>query len=261
MSQFSRYEKFSVDGWNMTMWYNLYIVTEEEDESYQVGHSRTIQNLGSKKSPIYKIDNTDSNVFSIQIVKMIGNEVVKIDDNLMKEINRILFKNDIVTLEINGFNYYGAFNEGSVNNKILNIHFESASAYRYSLPINGIYRCVLNSFNNYKKVIEINNNTNTGEAIPVNIEILALKDCKSLTIKNGSDFQTINDIKKDDYIVIDSESREIFNKNNDNENVYKRYSYSDYLTVKYGKKQIEILGTAETDIKILFKYQIPVLIS
>lgn len=194
-------------------------------------------------------------------------ELIKIDDktrnplpitkNDLRDLSMLLFKNDICVLQERNIVYYGWFIKGSnwfnaANQGYLVLEYELASPYCYS-PVQ------TESFLIQKeKVFPLRNVGTADEPVYSRIRIVGMDDGDvKITNRTYNNEIVVKNVQKDEEIIIEGETREIYSITNPPENMFKRFEYTkDYLFLNYGENEIFVEGNCQIE----FMYQCPMII-
>lgn len=231
------------------------------DNNRKFGISASIERQDSVGAvPLFIKRNKELPSIDVQLFKCdnMGNGL-KITDNDLFELNRILFaKDDIGILENNGKIYYGHFiGDSSVwmnsaKQGYITLAYELCSPYCYS-PI------MLNPVRiSESKRIEIFNKSNASEKMYCDIEFELLDNTTSITITNLTTGQVleINNLEVNEKATIFGDSKEIISKVDNTRNLFKLSNRNfKALELVYGKNMYEIKSNS-SKVKIIYQNEL-----
>lgn len=209
----------------------------------------TIEDFGVRRSVTFTGDtlvNVEDNRFSIKItfIRTKNNEIVKLDDEFLKEMSRLFYSSKKANILEYSLFYYVMPTSGSIEkmNNIghFSVEFESLSPYSYS----GIYcnRVNINK-DNSGKVKEISNNGIN--VVKMDVDIECIND-GNLIITNNGNIIKVNNVVAGDIVTIIGDTSEI------EADCEIEFNYKA-LELRYGVNRIKL----ETDgmFKVEFKFQ------
>lgn len=179
------------------------------------------------------------------------------NDKELDELLRIMYKEEICTLECDGLLYYGTFTQGDLtlfksNKGYMSIPYEMCTPYAYTCITNGIYRVV------GEREIEIFNSSNVARELFVDIEIEQLNSgnvsIENKMIKNN--YMIFKNANKGDTIKVYGEGQKEIECSS-GINMFDNTEYGEFIKLKYGKNIIKIKGN---DVKVKIIHQEPKII-
>lgn len=238
--------------------YKSVSITTSAERVFGAQRSVTVESRSSGVLTSYQVNKSRPS-FTVELVK-INKDTLKtepISANDLRDLSRLLFKNRICKLQERNIVYYGWFIKGqnwfnSANHGYLTLEFELAHPYCYS-PIQTEHFWVSKS-----KRFALTNVATADELVFPRIRIIGVQngDVKITNVTNNNVI-TVKSVKKDEDIIIEGETREIYSQTTPTENMFDRLEYTkDYLYLNYGENQVIVEG----DCQIEFLYQCPMLI-
>lgn len=249
-----------INGVNLCESYGFKSVVVKNNDSRIFGAERSI-NVESKLNgmPTFCTITKSRPKIKIELLKI--NETnrtpQKITHKDLVSLSRLLFKNDICIIQDKEIIYYGVFTSGqswvnTANCGYLTLEFEMVSPYCYT-PIH-----VENIRVRGEKSFKVQNISTADEIVYPRIRIIG-NNSGNVTIKNNTvnNSVTVTDVKKDEDIVIEGDTKEVYSQTNKKENMLKRYDYTkDYIYLVYGQNSITINGDCDVELS----FQCPMLI-
>lgn len=248
-------KSLSINGYDIYRMFNLSSVhIKSKDERY-IGINRKL-NYDNGVLTKREDDSPSSLLIELARVDFYGYPL-SFNNKELDELLRIMYKEDICTVECDGLLYYGTFTQGDLmlfcdNQGYISIQFEMCVPYAYSKIICSSYRI------KGEKEIEIFNNSNVVKELYIDIEILQLGS-GDITISNkaiSNNYMIFKNAKKMDIINVYGEGqKEIENSNG--ENMFNNTEYGDFIKLKYGKNIIKV---SANDVKLKISHQEPKII-
>lgn len=255
MAQF--YENIRVNNISLAQRYGLVTVkVTDNDISRIFGIERSIEvddSVGD--TPIFIKGKGVRRSFTIELCKIKSNgDIGSINENDLKDLGKLLFKNEIVMLEHKGLIYYGVFVNGSTsfdgaNKGWITLEFEMVTPHPYSrIYIDG-------SVINDSKEMVIFNKSTLKDKVYLDINILKLGG-STIKIENitTGDYMIFNNVDVDEEIEVLGEGcLEINSVTNVDKNIFNDTEFNNFISLKYGKNIIKVTG----ECRVNFKYQVP----
>ena len=215
-----------------------------------LGLNRDINKEENGNNIVFKGMKNNFHSMQVQIVKMEGNDVLKLSDTDLEFLNRWLFKSEYKPLvSESGLVYYvifksmkGQFYSGGT---ILNIELESLpTAYT---PIKVVSQTIFGT-----KTIEVTNITTVNESTPIDF-YASMIEGNSFSISNlstGKTF-TINGLQNNEEFYVYGEQHFVESKIDAKRNLYKLSNKIFDLDLIYGKNKIKIVTDGKCEVQIL----------
>lgn len=243
-------DKIIYNGWDLTEWYDLYIIDEDIILENQLGATGTV-NINN--NAFINVDK-ENFTFTLKFIrKDTKGNICSLDDRylgrpFLDEVNRIIFRDkEVNTLEIGSRIYYvvpigGTLRRHTQNIGEFTIEFQSLSPYCYSSIMVSSVR--IDSSISSKEISLSNNGNKTNVLLEVGC--VADGDVTITNNKNGNSITVLNCKAKEEFII-DGESSDIsgieFNRVVGN--------IKDTLTLEYGSGVfvVETTGTFKLNLK------------
>lgn len=243
-----------VNGYNLSerFGFNSYTIKNTSDKVF--GANRSLETEPSLFGENYLVNlKNDTITLDIELAKVdkYGN-TAKISDNDLDELARMLFKNKECELQVDGLNYYGVFINGTswrngANHGFVCLQYQLILPYAYSR----IY--VAKKHITTDKVIEITNKSNAEDYTFLDIEIIQ-RGNTPIKIHNMTTNESIvvNDLIANQEVVIKSATKEIYDPNNIDKNMFGNIVYKkNFLRLRYGTNRLRVEGNCI----VQFSYQ------
>ena len=251
---------FTFNGVNSKI-FQLQMCQVNNNNDFVSGLDRDITQADNSVNNIKQVTRVDNNYVEIQceMVRMEGNEILPITYKYMFDVNRYLYKNEFLPLEFNGFT--------------LNVMVKSITQTQYDKNgkgyINVTFLCepymtkkINKSYNSIGITnFEIFNKSNVDKYINleyIDIHLIYGDYIRIHNITNGKEFFMENlDSETTDIRIMIDDYRYVYNKNNENDNVYKKITKKEWRTFEllYGKNNIAI-DTEKSKINVCWKEKI-----
>lgn len=233
--------------------YKSVLITSDATRLFGAQRSIEVDSMSNGTLSSYKITKNRPKI-TIELIKMKENSRTPgmITHKDLGDLSRLLFKNNICIIQERNAVYYGWLTNGSnwfnsANQGYFVLEFELASPYCYS-PIQ-----TESFYVNKTKSFTLRNVATADEPVYARIKIIG-RGNGHVKITNHSDNNviTVKNVKKDEEIIIEGETREIYSITDSNENMVKRLEYTkDYLILKYAENNLTVEG--ECLIEIMFQ--------
>ena len=109
-----------------------------------------------------------------------------------------------------------------------------------------------------QKIFPLRNVATADEAVYPRIRIIGRENGSvKITNRTNNNQLVVTNIQKDEDIIVEGETREIYSITNPEENMFPRLEYSkDYLFLNYGENEIVVEGNCQIE----FMFQCPMII-
>lgn len=241
MSQFQRYYDFIFDGYNFAGQYMI-CSKGSEDNLSQFGANRSInEEEGVSDIPVFYGVKSECPTLEISISKVNNGEISPFTDDDLRELSRILFKNEYKPLILGGLIYYCIFIKGEMwragsGEGVISLNLRLNAPYAYSPIMHNPIR-VVNS-----KTIEVYNKSTVCEDIYPDIEFLLGGESTSITITNLITGQVVNfsGLDKEEWVYVYNDGlKQIVSKKTPTKNIFKLFN-KEWLRLVYGKNVIKV---------------------
>lgn len=252
-----------INGNNVYQMYGYKSVLIAADEKRLFGSQRSVSvnSASNGRMTSYEISKNRPKI-TIELIKI--NKQTRMPEPIthkdLRDLSMLLFKNNVSIVQERNAVYYGWFVNGSswfngADQGYLTLEFELASPYCYS-PVQ-TEAFLIQTGNS--KVFPLRNVATADEPVYSKIRIIGFQKDGDVKITNrtNNNVITVKNVKHNEEIILEGETREIYSVTNPNENMIPRLEYSkDYLLLNYGENEILVEG----DCQIEFEFQCPMLI-
>jgi hypothetical protein len=241
--------------------YKSVLITADEKRVFGSQRSVSVNSMFNGRMTSYEVGKNRPKI-TIELIKMKkGTRTPEpITHKDLRDLSMLLFRNDVTIVQERNAVYYGWFVNGTTwfngaDQGYLTLEFELASPYAYS-PVQT--EAFLIQTDN-SKLFPLRNVATADEPVYSRIRIIGFQKTGDVKITNRTtnNVITIKNVKHNEEIILEGETREIYSVTNPNENMIPRLEYTnDYLFLKYGENEIFVEG----DCQIEFEFQCPMLI-
>lgn len=238
--------------------YKSVLVTASDTRVFGAERSVTVNNRTNGIPTSYSLSKSRPKI-TVELVKMSRGKKTpeKITHKDLRDLSVALFKNGISILQERNIAYYGWFVKGNswfnaADQGYLTLEFELASPYCYSPTQTESF------WIDGQKRFALRNVATADEMVYPRIKIIGSEDgnVKIRNVTNNNQV-IVKNVKKDEEIVIEGETREIYSITKPSENMFSRLEYTkDFLFLNYGENEIIVEGNCQIE----FMFQCPMLI-